>query len=802
MRRGIAFVSLAILLACQPPLDQPSTTQGSIRLEAQLPPPKTSFTVMDAGLNRIATASVEITGYGITSPLKSGPFPVNVVGGIPTLNATFTGVPNGKNRVIWIRAQDSRGFELPGISVGGVFDLPTSGSVSLNRQTTAAARLYLDLLRLSANSDTKSLAALMANTTGASLTNLVQNALTNLGLADPDQLNIQEMARAVADANQGRPPSSFFNDPPKLPAPSINMKANFASIPVTVNAPMGSYRLAYSDRLSAPINLVAPATGLANDSRTIAGAYPAPFHALTFEKINLENEVVSRLVRHLPLPLGGAVPVRALTVMPEQAPVGATVTVAVHDDPGFDGIPPDGPYFGTAPGQVRMQDTNMAVSKWSDRSVQFKLPNTLVSSGANDLIAVISQNKAVTGEILGLFRILPGPPVIRKVVQSGGTIVIQGDNFSENSDDNVVTYTPANSAEQSPTATPIGTFPVGMLSFPGTLQRGDTFRVSIGGVLSNLFALNWIPRNSLNTSRYDFGTVALNGSVYAIGGLTSGSTAGVGITSVEQFNPAGNSWSPLPNADDAPGSLSGNSISAVAIDTNSSDTATEMKALVYGGTELYLFDPSAPSGNRWSGQVGTTSLRRGVAIAALNKGTVGNLESWRAYLIGGSIGGTATQTCTAFDVSGATFESVADLSAPRYGMAAVVHGGKIYAIGGFNASNSAVSTMEAYDPATDSWTTLASMPTARGEVQAAVVGNKIYVTGGLSGTTLQDRMEVYDITANSWSTASPMGGSRRNHGMAAVGNKIYAFGGRSASNSMTSAGSVFNSCEEFDTGAL
>ena len=57
--------------------------------------------------------------------------------------------------------------------------------------------------------------------------------------------------------------------------------------------------------------------------------------------------------------------------------------------------------------------------------------------------------------------------------------------------------------------------------------------------------------------------------------------------------------------------------------------------------------------------------------------------------------------------------------------------GRIYVLGGYDASYSVVNVAEAYDPVDNTWTTLAPMPTARIDF-TAVTGpdGRIYALGG------------------------------------------------------------------------
>lgn len=70
--------------------------------------------------------------------------------------------------------------------------------------------------------------------------------------------------------------------------------------------------------------------------------------------------------------------------------------------------------------------------------------------------------------------------------------------------------------------------------------------------------------------------------------------------------------------------------------------------------------------------------------------------------------------------------------------------GKIYAIGGENATNY-LATVEVYDPATNTWVRATSMPTTRNALGAtAATSGKIYAMGGYNSTGYLKTVEEYD----------------------------------------------------------
>jgi N-acetylneuraminic acid mutarotase len=131
---------------------------------------------------------------------------------------------------------------------------------------------------------------------------------------------------------------------------------------------------------------------------------------------------------------------------------------------------------------------------------------------------------------------------------------------------------------------------------------------------------------------------------------------------------------------------------------------------------------------------------------------------------------------------------------PGQGLSTSVVNGKIYAIGGGSSSSTSYasvetySTVEEYDPATDTWTAKSDMPTARGFHSANVVDGKIYVIGGSQASSPDSNhvrtVEVYDPATDTWSQNGDMPTPRGAGFSSVVDGKIYVFGGYGASQSV------------------
>jgi len=118
-------------------------------------------------------------------------------------------------------------------------------------------------------------------------------------------------------------------------------------------------------------------------------------------------------------------------------------------------------------------------------------------------------------------------------------------------------------------------------------------------------------------------------------------------------------------------------------------------------------------------------------------------------------------------VSSGSWHTAARMPTRRWGMGAGVIDGKLYVVGGIDASGNILGTLEAYDPATDRWEALPPMPTPRYWLSAGVVNGKLYAIGGTNDQGDLATLEVYDPRTRQWAPRAP--GRSRHRFPAAVG---------------------------------
>jgi parallel beta-helix repeat protein len=134
-----------------------------------------------------------------------------------------------------------------------------------------------------------------------------------------------------------------------------------------------------------------------------------------------------------------------------------------------------------------------------------------------------------------------------------------------------------------------------------------------------------------------------------------------------------------------------------------------------------------------------------------------------------------------YDPANDSWQIKTPMPTPRSSFGVAACQGKIFVIGGINASNWVDTAInEVYDPKTDTWTTETSMPTTRNSMKAETVDGKIYVISGRTDgpnssvkTTL-----MYDPVTNSWTSKSPIPNPVTSYGSTVLDGKIYVIGGQ------------------------
>jgi N-acetylneuraminic acid mutarotase len=275
----------------------------------------------------------------------------------------------------------------------------------------------------------------------------------------------------------------------------------------------------------------------------------------------------------------------------------------------------------------------------------------------------------------------------------------------------------------------------------------------------------WTSRAGLPSARRAFAMAATNGALYAIGGSNS---SNVGLTTVQAYSPGSNSWvtkAALPAArQTGNGAVAINGIIYLPGGHDASNALTKT---------LYAYNPST---NSWS-----TKSPLPVFSSCGGSAVIGG----KIYLFSGCTrSSTGAQVPAAFlhryNPATNTWTALHPGPSSHFQPFVGAIAGKLYVVGGNNASNIASGRLDVYDPATNSWTTRAPMPTARAGAAGSAIGGKLVVIGGRNGATYLSVVEAYDPVANSWTPGSSMPTARAALGVGGLSGFLYAIGGRNS----------------------
>ena len=265
----------------------------------------------------------------------------------------------------------------------------------------------------------------------------------------------------------------------------------------------------------------------------------------------------------------------------------------------------------------------------------------------------------------------------------------------------------------------------------------------------------WIPLAPLQVARQEVAVAEAGGKVYVFGGIGDG----VALDSVEQYDPASNSWrfvAPIPQPlHHAAAASSGDAIYLAGGYGDLEFTPT---------AAVYRYDVAADSWTR----LADLPRPRGAMAAAFIDGTL--------YAAGGVPGG---RDLTAYDPAANAWTARAPMPTAREHLAAVAFGGRMYVVSGRFGPN--LAAFESYDPASNRWESLPPIPTPRSGIAAAVAGNRMYVFGGegnpASPFGVFNEVESYDFGARVWRSELAMPTPRHGIGAAEAGGRIVVPGG-------------------------
>ncbi|KAM5238175.1 kelch-like ECH-associated protein 1 [Ctenodactylus gundi] len=144
----------------------------------------------------------------------------------------------------------------------------------------------------------------------------------------------------------------------------------------------------------------------------------------------------------------------------------------------------------------------------------------------------------------------------------------------------------------------------------------------------------------------------------------------------------------------------------------------------------------------------------------------------------------------AYNPSDGSWLRLADLQAPRSGLAGCVVGGLLYAVGGRNNApdgNTDSGALDCYNPMTNQWSPCAPMSVPRNRIGVGVIDGHIYAVGGSHGCVHHNSVERYEPERDEWHLVAPMLTRRIGVGVAVLNRLLYAVGGFDGTNRLNSA---------------
>lgn len=241
----------------------------------------------------------------------------------------------------------------------------------------------------------------------------------------------------------------------------------------------------------------------------------------------------------------------------------------------------------------------------------------------------------------------------------------------------------------------------------------------------------WKVRASMLTRRWGLVAVTVGDYIYAIGGQGGrwkSEEGFYGLTTVERYDPAANTWTSLASMSVPRGWCCGAAVNGAIHIFGGQDGSETSNVTIH---EVYY-----PSSDTW---VRLPDIPEYISMSmAAAVGT-------NIYIIGGMFNSNLTLE---YNTQTGAWLQKADMPTHRMLSGIAVYDGKIYVIGGrLGNSNGITNALECYDPATDTWTTLNPMQTPREGLVAGAVDGTLYAIGGTSYTPgLKYNEEASNIT--------------------------------------------------------
>jgi hypothetical protein len=284
----------------------------------------------------------------------------------------------------------------------------------------------------------------------------------------------------------------------------------------------------------------------------------------------------------------------------------------------------------------------------------------------------------------------------------------------------------------------------------------------------------WVERAPMPSGEAYFGTVAVDGQIYAIGS---------NFTYV--FDPLSDAWvskTPTPTNQQFFAIAAYQGDIYVIGGFNGTNPSTGL-AVNTGANEMYN-----PETDTWTVEAPMPNPTEGIQADVVG----GNI-----YVISGLLGTITGPTGSpepnisssvrVYNPSTNSWNTATPIPTPVFYYASEVVDNKIYVEGGEMAASPYYSDQnQIYDPQTGTWTDGQPMPVtvvqaAAGATTGALAPAMLYIIGGTSdGFDGVNATQIYDPQANNWTLGAQMPKARLGLGLAVINDSLYAVGGMSS----------------------
>lgn len=276
----------------------------------------------------------------------------------------------------------------------------------------------------------------------------------------------------------------------------------------------------------------------------------------------------------------------------------------------------------------------------------------------------------------------------------------------------------------------------------------------------------WERAAPLDVARSEHPAVVHDGELAVVGGFVNPRPGAVGVTAtVESYDPAEGDWGRLADLPEPR--------------HHAAATVVDGRLLVAGGFDESGFDPTATV---WElvdgGWMPRAPLPEPVAAGA-------------AVTVDGRmvvVGGVPCGTCVfAYDPSADTWSRLPDLGTAREHVAAALHGGDVWALGGRWRGSMHASTERLTD---QGWVAGPEMTEARSGFGAVAVGGELWVAGGEVFDPPRVVDSVERLTDGGWELTEPLPVGLHGNPLAVLDGRLWVPGGSTVANGVDNPGTV------------